>query len=54
LRWLAARLEMLGGPVEPTVESHAQAVTRAILARAIRVMATAIERLDDRIKRQAE
>jgi len=38
---------MLGGPPEPTVESHSQAMTRAILAQAIRVIARVIERLDD-------
>lgn len=47
LRWLAARLEMLGEPT-PTPESHTQALARAMMAQAIRVMASAIEEMGER------
>jgi hypothetical protein len=47
LRWLAKRLELLGGPPESTPESHAQALTRAMLAQAIRVIAAAIEKIEN-------
>lgn len=51
LRWLAARLEMLGEP-EPTPESHTQALARAMMAQAIRVVALAIEEIDAEGPRQ--
>jgi hypothetical protein len=43
LRWLATRLELLGGPMEPTTASHTEALTRMITAQAIRVIAAVIE-----------
>jgi hypothetical protein len=39
---------MLGGPPDATIESHTAAMTRLIMAQAIRVIAGAIEELDAR------
>jgi len=44
---------MLGGP-PATPEGHTAALTRGILAQALRVIAGAIERLDARIEREVE